>query len=109
MAYQITNKAVGPRGIWAGGSLIWLEPGATKVIEPDDMASVRRNASFEFEALGDLPPVPKKLAALVAKQAADPLDHDGDGKPGGSPKGAASTRAKGAAKRKTTGRTKAGK
>lgn len=30
-----------------------------------------------------------------------PLDHDGDGHPGGSPKGAQSTRAKGARARKT--------
>lgn len=33
-------------------------------------------------------------------EPADPLDHDGDGKSGGSRKGAASTAAKGAAKRR---------
>lgn len=105
MAYRITNKAVGPRGIWAGGALVWLDPGETKRIEPDDMGSVRGNPSFDVEAVGDLPPVPKKLAAMVSKP--DPLDHDRDGKRGGSAKGTQSTSAKGAAKRKATGRTKA--
>lgn len=39
-------------------------------------------------------------AAEASPAKISPFDHDGDGKPGGSKKGAASTAAKGAAKRK---------
>jgi hypothetical protein len=42
----------------------------------------------------------KAPAKAEAPAKADPFDHDGDGKPGGSLKGAQSTRAKGAAKRR---------
>lgn len=47
-----------------------------------------------------------KSLGLVAVQARSPLDHDGDGKAGGSKRGAASTRAKGVAKSKTGGRVR---
>lgn len=109
MAYRITNIAPGPRGIWAAGTLVWLEPGQTKTFEPDSIREVTRNASFEVELDEALPKVPKGLADLATAAKKDALDHDGDGKPGGSAKGAQSTRAKGAAKRKTTGRAKASK
>lgn len=43
----------------------------------------------------------------VAAPPNDPLDHDGDGRRGGSRKGAQSTRAKGAAKKRATKKTPA--
>jgi hypothetical protein len=43
---------------------------------------------------------PTARAAAVPAKAADPLDHDSDGKKGGSKKGAESTRARGKAKAK---------
>jgi hypothetical protein len=79
MTYRITNNAKGPRGIWSQGRLVWLEPGASKTFEPDDIARVRRTNFLTIEGAGsDLPPVPKDLAAR--------FDNDGDGKPGGSKK-----------------------
>jgi hypothetical protein len=121
MAHRITNTAKGPRGIWSRGRLVWLEPGQTKTFEPDDPLAVMRHRDFEFEAGGEVPEPPADLAAKVKTPAkkltadddlnaeleaaldakADPFDHDGDGKPGGTRKGAASTRKRGAAKRRT--------
>jgi len=46
---------------------------------------------------------------IGVEQKPDPLDHDGDGKKGGSKKGAASTRAKGAARKRSTARKPAKK
>jgi hypothetical protein len=41
----------------------------------------------------------ERAVVAPAPERRDPLDHDGDGKPGGSLKGAQSTRAKGARKK----------
>lgn len=77
---------------------MWIEPGSTsKPLELDDPSD--KNASdLTFEPVGELPEVPPELKAAVAK---DQLDHDGNGKPGGSRRGAQSTRAKGTARRRT--------
>lgn len=58
------------------------EDGKTADVHPDEVENYRA---------GGFEPADK----------ADPLDHDGDGKKGGSPKGEQSTAAKGAAARKT--------
>lgn len=54
----VRNKDVGPRGAYLDGTLVWADPG--EAIEADDYA----DDWFE--------------------PAAGPLDHDADGKPGGS-------------------------
>lgn len=100
MTHRITNNGKGPRGVWSKGNLVWIEPGKTKVFLPDDPIAVMRHPDLEFEAGGEVPDPPADLAAAVEKPHA--LDHDGDGKKGGSRKGKASTRARGAAKRRGT-------
>lgn len=80
MAYHITNNSAAPRGIWSKGQLVWIAPGATRTFQPDNPASVKRIPSLTVRAdTKDLPPVPADLASTLAK-----LDHDGNGKPGGS-------------------------
>lgn len=73
-AAKVKNVSVGPRGAWLDGSIVMAEAG--EVIEADDF-------SEEWFAPEGKP---------------HPLDHDGDGKPGGSPKGANATRSRGRAK-----------
>ena len=68
------NTSNGPRGAWRGATLVMAEPG--EVIEADDFPE------DWFEVVGkgsEAEPEPE--SAEVAKH---PLDHDGDGKPGGS-------------------------
>lgn len=80
MAYHITNNSAAPRGIWSKGRLVWIDPGATKTFQPDNPASVKRIPSLTVRAdTGDLPPPPADLRTTIAQ-----LDHDRDGKPGGS-------------------------
>jgi hypothetical protein len=61
---KVTNISQGARGAWADGELVMAEPGET--IEADDFAE-------EWFA---------KANSAEAK-AADPLDHDADGRKGG--------------------------
>lgn len=67
---KVTNISSGPRGAYLDGALVMAERGET--IEADDFAE-------EWFA---------KAGSADAK-AADPLDHDGDGRKGGvaPPKG----------------------
>ena len=62
MATKVTNIASGARGAYLAGQLVMAEPGET--IEADDSVD-------EWFA---------KANSAEAKEAADPLDHDGDGK-----------------------------
>ena len=72
---KVRNITTGPRGAYLKGVFVEAAPGA--VIEADDFAPEW------FEQAGGKP---------------DPLDHDGDGKPGGSPTGENATRVRGRAK-----------
>ena len=65
---KVTNISTGPRGAYLGGVLVMAEAGET--IEADDF-------SEEWFA---------KAGSADAKAAADPLDHDGDGRKGGAKK-----------------------
>lgn len=101
-------------------SYLVLEPGETREIDRTGIAIVPGGVAVDGRhnpgglKLADATPLPSfstkdrpapliKLPSpppsLVAK-VRDPLDHDGDGRRGGSAKGAQSTRAKGAARRK---------
>ena len=65
------NISTGPRGAWQGATLVMAEPG--EVIEADD---------FEpewFEIVAG-----EAAAKEPAPTAPHPLDHDGDGRKGGS-------------------------
>jgi hypothetical protein len=100
---HVRNDTRGTRAIILDGDYIWVEPGATvPVPRPADaiigpgliLVPAPRDPTIE------IPPIPEKLAAKVAAPKRDPFDHDGDGKPGGSRKGRASTAAKGARRRR---------
>ena len=68
---KVKNISTGPRGAYLDGVLHFAEPG--EVIDADDF-------SEEWFALEGKP---------------SPLDHDGDGKAGGSPAGPNATRTRG--------------
>lgn len=89
------NDTKGARAIHlTGGGHVLVEPGDTLTLS--DARVLRVAPGLVATTDPDLPPPPPDL-----KEAVSSLDHDGDGKPGGSKKGAASTRAKGAAKKRT--------
>ncbi len=76
MAKQtITNTEAGPRGFYNGADLVMLEPGETFEgdLSDEDVKSAKDIGYFAF-------------GAAAAKAAADPLDHDGDGRKGGAKK-----------------------
>ena len=93
---------------------------------PDELLGALENSSVEFEIeesddtpAGEIENADATGGTAAAGDAAelggsaasppsqpDPLDHDKDGAKGGSEKGAASTRAKGAAKKKATAKAK---
>ena len=70
----IRNICTGPRGAWRGKALVIAEPG--EVIEADDFPE------DWFEVVGGEPE--PKAEQVTKPEAKHPLDHDGDGKPGGS-------------------------
>lgn len=93
MEYKIKNNGKGPRGVEkAGGGLVWIDPDQEKTFEPADIRLVERHPELEASPFNDLPKPPADLAAR--------FDRDGDGKPGGSQKGARSTRARGVARKR---------
>lgn len=75
----------------------------TRYYEPGDIYECdEAEAARLIGARYAVPAAERKIERAVANPATEkrhPLDHDGDGKPGGSPKGAQSTRAKGRAKK----------
>jgi hypothetical protein len=75
--YRITNTSKGPRGIWSGGRLVWLEPGASKTFAPDNSDAVLHNSDFEVEPIGEVPEIP----AALAKKAAEPAKAEPAKKP----------------------------
>lgn len=102
MEYRIKNNSNAPQGVYTDRGLVFIAAGAEKNLAATDIARVRR---LDFMEVGEpdagLPDVPKDLAAR--------FDHDGDGKVGGSLKGAQSTRTKGRTRKGSTRRTKAPK
>lgn len=83
----------------------------TRMLKAGDPVELDGPSARLFKALGKITDrAPRKVAqgeyipttkeVLSATVAKPQLDHDGDGKAGGSAKGAKSTRAKGAARRK---------
>lgn len=74
MHANITNTSRAAQGVWTTDGLRFLQPGETRplTIAADYVDRVER------------------LPFLVVKQA-DPLDHDGDGRPGGVKDGSALT------------------
>ena len=103
--YRVTNHSKAARGVYnSAGRLVWIQSGGNKVFDVADIAGVERLPFLEAEPVGDVPSLPASLKAKV-----DPLDHDGDGKKGGSAKGAQSTRTRGSTKRKAPQRAKATK
>jgi len=76
MKATVTNLSGAVQGIWSDDGLAFIDPGQSRLIDIAD-SYVERAKALPFLKV-------------------DPLDHDGDGKPGGSLKGAQSTRSKGA-------------
>ncbi len=115
MRVAVKNNSPAQQGVATLTGTKWIKPGATVTIDVEDTRPLERLPFLEIQfseagvPIGDLAPPP---ASLVAKVKASPapkpqLDHDGDGKPGGSKRGAASTRSKGASKKRTAKRAKA--
>lgn len=86
-----------------------LAPGEEFEVSDDvgrQLVELGRATEVKGKAKSEDPPATKPEPAILSKMEAPPknkataFEHDGDGKEGGSSKGAASTRAKGAAKRK---------
>ncbi len=74
MAYTIKNISKAPRGIHTSDGIVWIKPGKVKTLETDAIASIRaRKAVFEVaEGGGDVPKIPRDLAAKVTKAKAVP-------------------------------------
>lgn len=99
MKLRVTNNRKAPYGIEeVGGGFKFVDPGETRAVDAVNPGPLYRMRDLVVEAadseVADMP------ASLKAKAGQDPLDHDGDGKRGGSKKGPASTRARGARRRK---------
>lgn len=71
---RIRNISTGPRGAYLKGVFVEADPGGT--IEADDFVTEW------FEEVKDSPV--KEVADLPDAAKPDPLDHDGDGRKGGS-------------------------
>lgn len=115
----IRNNRQAPYGVEkVGGGYVFVAPGKTRVVDAAHIPAIEADG-VPFEIVAELPAPPQSLVDKVAHEARlletmrehgmddvrtlpdggaspDPLDHDGDGRPGGSRKGAQSTRAKGA-------------
>lgn len=87
MKAAVTNNSKALQGVWSDAGLVFVEPGKT-VVMVIAAEYVDRARSLPFLDIGE-------PAGDLAQ-----LDHDGDGKAGGSLKGAQSTRAKGSRKPK---------
>ncbi len=80
--YSITNNSKAPRGVYsAAGRLVFIQPGETRSLDVSNIEPVRRNPYLDAVCVDEMPDVPAELVAVVK---ADPLDHDGDGRKGGS-------------------------
>lgn len=79
------------------GALGWAKPldeEALPDLKKDELKDVAEREGVEVKSNDTKDDIVEKIA-----EARDPLDHDGDGKKGGSAKGKTSTRAKGKAKK----------
>lgn len=102
MKLRVTNEGQAPYGIEeVDGGFVFVKPGATRVVEAICPGPLYSKAFLAVEAEdSEVTAPPTSIKAAAAKVGRDPLDHDGDGRKGGSRKGRASTRAKGARRRK---------
>ena len=66
----ITNNSRALQGVWSVGGLVLIEPGETRAVVIDK-AHIERTKALPFLTVED----------------ADPLDHDGNGRKGGSKRG----------------------
>lgn len=86
MHVAVKNNSPALQGVSTKAGTKWIKPGATMTIEVEDTRPLERLPFLEVTysedgvPIGDLPPPPKSLLA----KAGNPLDHDGDGKAGGS-------------------------
>ncbi|GAA4827388.1 hypothetical protein GCM10023232_27090 [Sphingosinicella ginsenosidimutans] len=118
---KLRNDSEGARAVlMKDRSFLVLDPGEEREADAGEIAIIPGGVSIDGRAnpngarLADARPIPnfskkdrpairitlpQPPASLIAK-VRDPLDHDGDGHRGGSLKGARSTRARGAARRK---------
>lgn len=114
---RITNNRRAPYGVeTVDGTYDFIPPGKTRtvdagdagalyqkdflVVEAEDSEVTAPPASLKAKARAPVLDVEEVLEAEVVEQKPDPLDHDSDGRRGGSRKGRASTAAKGAARRR---------
>lgn len=77
---KVRNISNGPRGAYADGALRMANPG--EVVEADDFAPEWFEAVSDGEPEAELEAEPEQ--APDNPPARDPLDHDGDGRKGGS-------------------------
>lgn len=73
--HTVSNEGKAPRGIFTRDGMVTLNPGDTRELH------LSKQIAEEEDAIEGI--VLEKGKAVAAK-AADPLDHDGDGKKGGS-------------------------
>lgn len=94
MKLRITNERKAPYGVeQVGGGFAFVQPGETRTIDAVNPAPLYRLDGISVEAAdSEVTEIPPRLKAKMGR---DPLDHDGDGRKGGSRKGAGSTRARG--------------
>lgn len=98
---RVTNNSKAPYGVEkVGGGYRFLDPGEERVIDAANIPALQLRTDLVIEIHADVGAPPPTLAAKAEEVGKpDPLDHDGDGKKGGSRPGPASTRAKGARRR----------
>lgn len=118
---KLRNDSEGARAVlMKDRSFLVLDPGEEREADAGEIAIIPGGVSIDGRAnetgmkFADATPLPnfstkdrpaprialpKPPASLIAK-VRDPLDHDGDGRRGGSLKGVASTRSRGARRRK---------
>lgn len=69
--YRITNNGKGPRGVHsAAGVLVWIAPGASKVVNAANIATERKVPTLTIEPVGEVEAPPASLKAKLAEKPA---------------------------------------
>lgn len=81
---KITNNSQQPQGVHGINGLVFIQPGQTKDVEMTEggLAQAKELAFLGIEGVArDLSKAPNSPSPA---SGGNPLDHDGDGKPGGA-------------------------
>lgn len=89
MRLKITNNRQGAYGVeQVGGGFVFIEPGATRTVDAVNPRTLYKKDFLDVEAAqSEVSAPPPTMKAAAAKVGRHPLDHDGDGRKGGSRKG----------------------